>query len=107
MASRSPSPLTTLMVRRASPSPLSRAQTWQAGQNAVAVPEEDVDREDADRTNRSVAKKQPNQLLSRPPMPLSSDHRHRRFSLLLLSTLSILGLLSCVLLLPILPPYQP
>ena len=71
MASRSPSPSTTLMVRRASPSPLSRAQTWQAGQNAAAVPEEDVDREDADRTNRSVAQNQPNQLLSRPPTPLS------------------------------------
>ena len=51
------------MVRRASPSPLSRAQTWLAGQNAAAVPEEDEDREDADRTNRSVAQKQPNQLL--------------------------------------------
>ena len=34
-------------------------------------PEEDVDREDADRTNKSVAQEQPNQLLSRPPMPLS------------------------------------
>merc|ERR1712200_64780 len=59
----------------------------------ATVPEEDVDREDADRTNKSVAQEQPNQLLSRPPMPLSSDHRHRRFSLPLLSALSILALL--------------
>ena len=80
-----------------------RAQTWLAGQSAAAVPDEDEDREDADRTNRSVAQKQPNQLLSRPPMPLSSDHRHRRFSLQLLSAPNILALLSGVPLLHTLP----
>ena len=38
MASRSLSPLTTWMVRRASPSPLFRAQTWQAGQTPPPSP---------------------------------------------------------------------
>ena len=55
----------------ASPSPLSRAQ------DAAAVPEEDVDSEDADARSEAPAQ---------PPLTLSPDGRCRRFSLALLST---------------------
>ena len=46
-------------------------QTWQAGKYATAVPEEDVDREDADARSEVLA--QPNQLLLPLHMPLSLD----------------------------------
>ena len=58
------------MVRRASPSPPSRAQTWLVGQDAAAVPEEDLYRENTD-GGRSIVQAMPNQLLSRPPRPPS------------------------------------
>ena len=56
---------------RASPSPPSPTQTWQAGQDAAAaaVPEDDVDREDADVRRKAPA--QSNQLPPCPPMPRS------------------------------------
>ena len=48
--------------------------TWQASQDAAAVPEEDVGREDAD---RSVAQALLNQLLPRPPLNLQQSlHQH-------------------------------
>ena len=54
------------------------------GISVAAVSQEDVEKEDADA--RSEAPAEPNQLLPRPPMPLSQDGRCRRFSLALLST---------------------
>ena len=48
--------------------------TWLASQDAAAVPEEDVGREDAD---RSVAQALLNQLLPRPPLNLQQSlHQH-------------------------------
>ena len=52
----------------------------QAGQDAAAVPEKDVNREDADA--RSVVQVPPNRRLPRPPMPLLPDHCRFSFALL-------------------------
>ena len=80
-------------------------QIWQTCQNTGGVPEED---EDPDKMvfipNRSEGQAQPNQLLSRPLMPLLPDCRCACFSLLLLS---ILVLLLSMLLLPTLPRNSP
>ena len=38
-----PPPYATLMVRKASPSPPSRAKTWQVGQDPASVPEDGGD----------------------------------------------------------------
>lgn len=62
-----PPPYATLMVRKASPSPPSRAQTWQVGQDPASVPE---DGEDADARSEALA--QHTKLLSPPPIPLLS-----------------------------------
>ena len=80
----SPPPYATQMVRRASPSPKSRAQTWQASQDAAAVPKEDIGKEDSD--NRSILQALLNKLLLHPP-PLLPDLRRRQLSLTLSSGL--------------------
>ena len=53
MVSLFPSPLATTMAGRASASPQSRVLTWQAGQNAAAVPVEGVGEEDAETMERA------------------------------------------------------
>ena len=72
MVSLSPSPLATTMAGRASASPLSRVQTWQAGQNATAVPVEGVNHgasadqpTDAAPSYAAVARSPPSPLVSR------------------------------------------
>ena len=61
LVSRSPSPNATLMIRGASLSPHSQAQTWQAGQDATIVPKEDVQGDDID--DRRVVQALLNQVL--------------------------------------------
>ena len=74
MVSLSPSPSATTMAGRASASPPSRVQTWQAGQNAAAVPVEGVEGEGAETMERAQA----SQLMPRPPMPLLQGRRRHR-----------------------------
>merc|ERR1711860_51341 len=56
---------------RASASPPSRVQTWQAGQNAAAVPVEGVEGEGAETMERAQA----SQPMPRPPTPLLPGRR--------------------------------
>ena len=53
MVSLYPSPLATSKAGKASASPPSWVQTWQAGQNAAAVPVEGVGGEDAETMERA------------------------------------------------------
>ena len=67
------------MVRRASPSPPSWAQTWLASQDATAIPDEN--RERVDKDTKVEVPAQPNQLLPCSPMPLTPDCRCGSFCL--------------------------
>ena len=74
MVSLSPSPSATTMAGRALASPPSRVQTWQAGQNAAAVPVEGVEGEDAETMERV----QTSQLMPCPLTPLLPGRNRRR-----------------------------